>query len=120
EAIWNGTKNLITRSKMGQMPRFLMKVEYNEENYFIGDLDKKIKIVHDLGNDKKLRDIKEFKLDISDLVNQLIVNSDKINSILLKVDPFANFIFDDSEVKGDLLVNEISNIDGLKVKELEL
>ena len=40
DGIWNGTKNLITRSKFGQMPRLLLKVTYNDKNYFIGDLDK--------------------------------------------------------------------------------
>ena len=32
EAIWNGTKNLISRSKIGQTPRLLLKVNYKEEN----------------------------------------------------------------------------------------
>lgn len=38
DGIWNGTKNLITRSKVGQIPRFLLRVIYNKENYHIGDL----------------------------------------------------------------------------------
>ena len=48
EGIWNGTKNLITRSKFGQMPRLLLNVTYSAKNYFIGDLDKKLKIEHNL------------------------------------------------------------------------
>lgn len=42
EGIWNGTKNLVSRSKFGQSPRFLIQIEYNEDNYFIGDLNNKI------------------------------------------------------------------------------
>ena len=65
DGIWNGTKNLITRSKFGQMPRLLLKVTYNDKNYFIGDLDKKIKIEHELNDEKKLRNIEEIIINIS-------------------------------------------------------
>jgi len=33
EAIWNGTKNLISRSKFGQMPRLLLDIEYKDPNF---------------------------------------------------------------------------------------
>ena len=44
EAMWNGTKNLMTSSKFGHMPRLLVRVEYNEPNYFIGELDSLIRL----------------------------------------------------------------------------
>ena len=33
DGIWNGTKNLISRSKFGQSPRCLIQIEYNEDNF---------------------------------------------------------------------------------------
>ncbi|MCD6449170.1 MAG: type I-B CRISPR-associated protein Cas7/Csh2, partial [Thermotogaceae bacterium] len=40
EALWNGTRDLITRSKMEQLPRLLIDVVYNDnENFHIGELD---------------------------------------------------------------------------------
>ncbi|MBD3372162.1 MAG: type I-B CRISPR-associated protein Cas7/Csh2 [Candidatus Coatesbacteria bacterium] len=39
EGIWHGTGNLISRSKMGQLPRLLLKLDYKDEHLFIGDLD---------------------------------------------------------------------------------
>lgn len=48
EGIWNGTKNLITRSKIGQNPRLLLQVIYKEKNYHIGELDKRIKLISNL------------------------------------------------------------------------
>ncbi len=39
DGMWNGTKNLISRSKVGQVPRLLLKVNYKEGNYHIGDLN---------------------------------------------------------------------------------
>ena len=76
EALWNGTKNLISRSKFGQMPRFLLKVTYKNPGYFIGDLEKKIKLVaktSDEGeiNDYKIRSTNDFALDLSELIKTL-------------------------------------------------
>jgi CRISPR-associated protein Csh2 len=85
EAMWKGTANLISRSKYGQMPRLLIKVVYNESGYFIGDLEKKIKISN-VDNPMKIRDIKDFELDISILLNDLEINKDKILKIEYKSD----------------------------------
>ncbi|OQY02104.1 MAG: type I-B CRISPR-associated protein Cas7/Csh2 [Desulfobacteraceae bacterium 4572_130] len=80
EGMWLGTKNLISRSKFGQMPRFLVKVNYRYSNFFIGDLDKKIKLTN-FDNEFKIRSIKDFKLDMSELNDALKENNDKIESI---------------------------------------
>jgi CRISPR-associated protein Csh2 len=87
EATWNGTKNLISRSKVGQMPRLLLKVNYKEENYHLGDLDKLIKI-KDINNiaEEKIRDIGEIELDASELIEIINKNKEKIESIDLKID----------------------------------
>jgi len=87
EAMWNGTKNLISRSKVGQMPRLLLKVNYKEQNYHIGDLDKLITIKDiEQMSQEKIRDISGFELDASKLINTLNNNKDKIDSIDLKID----------------------------------
>lgn len=80
EAMWHGTKNLISRSKFGQQPRFLVKINYNKPNFFIGDLDRKI-ILTDFDNELKIRSIKDFKLDLSDLTKALTENNDKVESV---------------------------------------
>jgi CRISPR-associated protein Csh2 len=87
EAMWNGTKNLISRSKVGQMPRLLLKVNYKEQNYHIGDLDKLITIKDiEQMSQEKIRDISGFELDASKLINTLNNNKDKIDSVDLKID----------------------------------
>ncbi len=85
QAMWNGTKNLISRSKFGQMPRFLLKVTYKESGFFIGDLDKKIKLTG-YENDFSIRSIKDFKLDIEELKKSFELNKDEIDSIKYKID----------------------------------
>lgn len=87
DGIWNGTKNLISRSKAGQMPRLLLKVNYIEENYHIGDLDKLIKIKNLEGiQQEKIRDIGEIELDAINLVESLNSKREKILSIDLAID----------------------------------
>lgn len=85
DGLWNGTKNLISRSKAGQMPRLLLKVNYKDTNYHIGDLDKLIKHSSTVP-DEKLRDISELTIDVTDLVNTLQNHKDKISSIDCRVD----------------------------------
>jgi len=98
EGIWNGTKNLISGTKFGQMPRLLMQVIYKEnQNFFIGELDKYISIQSDL-QDEALRDISDLKIDITKLVNVLKNHQDKIESIKYKVDERVNFVLDRKDI----------------------
>lgn len=91
DGLWNGTKNLVSRSKFGQSPRFLIQIEYNENNFFIGDLNNKISINHELEDDKKLRKISEIEIDLSSLINEIESNKDKISKISYKFDNEINF-----------------------------
>lgn len=85
DAMWNGTKNLISRSKFGQMPRILIKITYKEKGFFIGDLDKKVKLTA-FENEFKIRGIEDFRLDLSPLVEELNRYQDKIELIEYKIE----------------------------------
>jgi len=107
EGMWNGTKNLISRSKAGQMPRLLLKVNYKESNYHIGDLDKMIKLVSEK-NDEQIRDISEVTLDVSQLIDTLNKNKDKIESVEFKVDDRVKITPDfKSSLDEKIVVKEI-------------
>lgn len=80
EGIWEGTKNLISRSKFGQVPRLLLKVNYSENNFYIGELKEYIKLKSEL-MDEKIRDISDVTLDFTELVAVLNKYSDKIDSV---------------------------------------
>jgi len=86
EAIWHGTKNLISRSKFGQQPRLLVKIDYQTPNFFIGDLDTKIKLVSSK-NDLQIRSIADFKIDITDLNNAILAAGNHISAIFYQKDP---------------------------------
>jgi len=60
--MWNGTKNLITRSKIGHMPRLMLRVVYKPgENFFIGDLQNRISLNFDV-EEEKSDQLKIFQL----------------------------------------------------------
>lgn len=115
DGIWNGTKNLISRSKFGQIPRMLLQIEYNENNYFIGDLNNKLAINHDFDDDKKLRNIKELEIDVSRLIQAIENNANKIERINYKFDSEV-FIKDYTSI--DALLNELNN-KGIETSEIE-
>ncbi len=93
EAMWNGTKNLISRSKIGQVPRLLIKVNYKENSFHIGDLIKTIKLESDKA-DEEIRDVEDFVLNIDDFIKVMESNKEKIDSIELKIDDRLNLNVD--------------------------
>lgn len=130
DGMWNGTKNLITRSKTGQVPRLLIRVEYSENNYHIGDLENKIKLLDKEGREvdnggmdgKSLRGIQHVKLDISELVKTLKQNKEKVKEIQIEINDEVTFILDGSEFKGKELFKKLREVSEVsdRLKELGL
>ena len=79
EGMWLGTKNLISRSKFGQQPRLLIKINYNDPGFFIGDLDSFISI--ECENECSLRGVSDFTLNIGELTKAIDKYSEKIDSV---------------------------------------
>jgi CRISPR-associated protein Csh2 len=72
-----------TRSKIGQTPRLLIRVEYNKGN-FIGDLRRYVQIKPRNGkNIDNIRDIADFEIDINDLHKVLKSNIKRISKIYI-------------------------------------
>jgi len=70
EGLWFGTKKLNTHTKMGQKPRLLFRVIYNDDsNYFIGLLDELVT----LKNSDEIRSLDEAEFDFTQLIK--VVNS---------------------------------------------
>lgn len=105
EGMWHGTKNLISGSKFGQMPRLLMQIVYKEkQNFYIGELDKLISMISD-NNHEAIRDIAEVKVDITNIANALNANKSKIEKIRLVADGRVKFVKDgqDADIKTALI-----------------
>lgn len=116
DAVWNGTKNLISRSKIGQLPRLLLKINYKEDSFHIGGLLNKIKlskIDEDL-EDESIRAPKDYKLNIDKLVEAIESNKDKIDNIEFMIDDEIKLSYKDKDI--DIK----SAIKGIEIKKLKL
>jgi CRISPR-associated protein Csh2 len=99
EGIWNGTKNLISGSKFGQIPRLLLQVLYKGgNNFYIGELDKRIAL-NSTKTDKQIRTISDVIIDITKLIKALNDHKEKIEKIRLKVDERISFVKDGQDIK---------------------
>jgi len=96
EAMWNGTKVLFTTSK-SQMPRLLLEVRYNDENMFLGELDKYLRLISDK-RDEEIRDPEDYMLDIGALVDVLRENKSYIAKIRVLQDERLKTVAHGSEV----------------------
>ncbi len=93
-ALWNGTNNLITRSKTEHRSRFLLKIEYNPKfDGHIGALDEKIFIVNNNGNslnedeELALRSLRDFTVDISGILENMKKVKDNVKNVDIFLDP---------------------------------
>ncbi|ASM40104.1 type I-B CRISPR-associated protein Cas7/Csh2 [Campylobacter sp. RM12327] len=79
KALWNGSKNLTTRTKIGQIPRFLLIISY-KNNTFTGDLNNLVSIISQK-EDEAIRSIKDFKINFSNLKEKLELYKNDIEKI---------------------------------------
>lgn len=105
-AMWEGTNNLITRSKNEHKSRFLMEIKYKDGfNGKIGGLDEKIILLdsegHKMDRDrqKAIRSLQEVSLDISSLLSAIIANKENISKIRVITDGELK-ILQNEELKG--------------------
>jgi len=112
DGLWNGTKNLISRSKVGQMPRFLLQVVYKEGNFHIGELDHRIRLVPGKA-DEELRKVTDLKLDITDLRQALGDYKAKISKLRYCHDPKLELVADGKSAKPAKLMS------GVGIEELK-
>lgn len=85
EGIWEGTKNLISRSKFGQSPILLLHVLYKDP-FYIGSLRQRLSLHHPEINELHLRKVQDYELDVTQVFNELKAHKDKIESVELRVD----------------------------------
>jgi CRISPR-associated protein Csh2 len=93
EALWEGTDNLITRSKNEHKSRFAMEITYNEGfDGKIGSLDEKLRFlskegqVMNMDQEKAVRSLEEVKVDITLVVEALISKKDYIEKVKVMTD----------------------------------
>lgn len=76
---WIGTKDLLSRSKKGHIPRLLLKVDYTN-GYFVGDLLARIGLDSKGKEPQAFDSIKDFTLNVSQL-NAALQKADKLGHL---------------------------------------
>lgn len=92
EGIWDGTKALISRSKFGQAPLLLLVIDYNEP-FYIGSLRQRIKLDTGEMNEMQIRNVKDYKIDVTELMDELKANKAKIGRIELRTDSRVRMVY---------------------------
>ncbi|MCZ6156878.1 type I-B CRISPR-associated protein Cas7/Csh2 [Campylobacter ureolyticus] len=83
DSMWNGTKLLNTRSKIGQKPRALFRIIYND-TYVIGLLDELISIKNKNSDD--IRKFDECEICLDELIEAIKIADEKIEKIEIYYD----------------------------------
>lgn len=107
EGLWNGTKNLVSRSKVGQMPRLLLQVVYKENDFHVGELDRLVNLIAQK-RDEELRDISEVELDVTKLAQKLETNREKIDKVRYVVDERLTLLKEDKQIAIEELISEVN------------
>jgi len=105
EGIWEGTKNLISRSKFGQMPLLLLSIDYKEP-FYIGNLRQRLKL--DCENEMKIRSTDDYYLDVTQLIDVLKENKDKIKTINPRMDSRLKTVYNGKPLNLKTKLNEIA------------
>jgi len=105
EGIWEGTKNLISRSKFGQNPVLLLIINY-KDSFYIGNLRQRLKLVSEK-NDLAIRGLADFELDLTEVLAELKANKEKIDSVEIKIDSRLKLFPKVTITEGKLDLNAI-------------
>lgn len=92
DSMWNGTKLLNTRSKIGQKPRALFRIIYSD-TYMIGLLDELVCLKNE--NSDEIRELKECEISFEKLINAINLADDYIEKIEIYYDESMKDKLDD-------------------------
>ena len=98
---WRAIKNqTISRSKVGQEPRLYCRVEYAEESFHIGGLDKDLELDEDESKpDEELRNVRDLVVSVDEFVERLSDSSDQIEQVRVVASDVLDVSYD-GEIGG--------------------
>lgn len=91
DSMWNGTKLLNTRSKVGQKPRLLVRVVY-KDSYMIGLLDELVLLENE--NSDQIRTFDECVVDMDKLTAAITSMKEKIEKVVVYYDLSAQTLLE--------------------------
>jgi len=102
-----------TRSKIGQTPRFYLRIELNDNKTFLNDLRECIQFVPSENMDPfKVQKIDQFEIDIESLIDYLAPYKDRIHRLHIWQDQMIQI--KNSDALTEQYKDKVSMIDPLK------
>ena len=99
EGIWEGTKNLISRSKFGQSPMLLLHITY-KDGYYLGNLRQRVQLLTEK-RETEIRGTEDYRLDLTRLFDALRETSERVESIELRVDNRLELLYNGAALTTD-------------------
>lgn len=82
DGLWYGTRELTnTSSKRGHEPRLLLRVEYTDDEYHVGDLHRSINLTPQTDGPKAMRDVSHATIECDDMLRLLEDHRDRIEHV---------------------------------------
>ncbi len=108
---WRALKNqTISRSKVGQEPRLYCRVEYAEDSFHLGGLDKDLTLDTDHSKpDEELRTIRDVTLKIDEFVDRLKNAKEQIQLVRVAGSDVMEFSFDGNVGGPELLYGALED-----------
>ncbi len=113
-ALWQGTADLNTHSKIGHQPLLLVLAEY-QPGHRLGALSQRLKLTNNSREDTALRSTADYKLDVRDLL-QGFADCQQLTTLHMHQDSRLDCI--DGEIDGSL--QKLAEQRGLNTKPLTL
>ncbi|TQQ81830.1 type I-B CRISPR-associated protein Cas7/Csh2 [Halonotius roseus] len=104
---WRAIKNqTISRSKVGQEPRLYCRVEYADESFHLGGLDRDLELDDEHSKpDEELRTVRDLTLDVTGLVDRLDGASDRIERVRVVASDVLQLTYD-GELGGPSVLHD--------------
>jgi CRISPR-associated protein Csh2 len=116
---WRSLKNqTISRSKVGQEPRLYCRVEYSEESYHLGGLDKDLALGDASKDAEELRNVRDLDVDVDEFVRRLSGASDRIEGVRVLASDVLQISYD-GEIGGpDLFYDALRDAVGTETVDI--
>ena len=112
KVIWRGLKNqTLTRSKVGQSPRLYLRVEYETDRYYDGDLESLVELGEGAVEDGKIRNVRDAEVNIEPLLDRLDEIREHLEQLHVKTDSQLDYRVGDAlDTEDNVLTGrELSN-----------
>ena len=117
---WRAIKNqTISRSKVGQEPRLYCRVEYAEESFHLGGLDRDLTLDDERSNpDEELRTVRDLTLAVDGFVDRLANASEQIDRVRVVASDVLELSYDGETGGPGLLYDALEDALGTAAVEV--